>query len=426
MATAGEGMNTTGEAPRVSVLEEAREYLDLLHKEGVLTAPGSRLRKVRAEIEARGTYRQTFEELEYGAMLAWRHSTRCVGRKYWPSLTVRDCRHLETPQEIFGALVDHLRLSTNGGTIRPMITVLPPEEPGRPGLRIWNEQLIRYAGYRRPDGSVLGDPRQTGLTEAVRSLGWPGGEGTPFDILPVVLQTPDGERHLFELPRNAVLEVEIEHPDLSWFRDFGLKWHALPAISSMCLEVGGVRYTAAPFSGWYMLTEIAARNFADEDRYNLLPAIARKLGLSTRSEENLWRDRALLELNLAVLHSFRRVDVKIIDHHTVSRHFVEFEGREKQHGRPTYAEWAWIVPPLSGSTTPLFHRSYENVELKPNFFYQDAPWQAAAAAAAPPAKGCPFHMGSAGSGATKPETVAPSPYTAAPTPRATARRKRSA
>ena len=50
------------------------------------------------------------------------------------------------------------------------------------------------------------------------------------------------------------------------------------------LEVGGVNYTAAPFNGWYMGTEIGARNFGDASRYNLLPVLAKKMGLDTRSE----------------------------------------------------------------------------------------------------------------------------------------------
>ncbi|MCE2721203.1 MAG: nitric oxide synthase oxygenase [Dolichospermum sp.] len=34
-----------------------------------------------------------------------------------------------------------------------------------------------------------------------------------------------------------------------------------------------------------------------------------------------------------------------------------------------------MVPPLSGSATPVFHRTYKNIELKPNFFYQHDPWR---------------------------------------------------
>lgn len=363
-----------------SLAAEARSYLRLLAQEGLLTPPlDRRIAEVEEEIAACGTYRQTFEELTHGTRLAWRNSIRCVGRKYWPSLSVHDRRTLATPQEIFEVIVEHLRWSTNGGKIRPLITIFAPAEPGGSGIRIWNEQLIRYAGYRQPDGSILGDPRQAEITEVLQHLGWKGAERTRFDLLPLAIEMPGEKPHLFEIPREAVLEVEISHPDHPWFAELGLRWHALPAISGMALEIGGLRYTAAPFSGWYMLTEVGARNLADEERYNHLPEIAARLGLDTKSRNNLWRDRALVELNVAVLHSFERAGVKMVDHHTATQHFIEFEAVEARNGRPTYADWSWIVPPLSGSTTPVFHRPYQDFELKPNFFAQPLPWRSTAA-----------------------------------------------
>ena len=78
-----------------------------------------------------------------------------------------------------------------------------------------------------------------------------------------------------------MLEVPLTHPDLDWFAELGLRWHAVPAISNMRLEIGGVRYPAAPFNGWYMGTEIGARNLADADRYDLLPVVAARMGLDT-------------------------------------------------------------------------------------------------------------------------------------------------
>lgn len=368
----------------LGILGEARDYLEVLEKEGVTSGSRAhRLREIKAEVASRATYRQSVEELSHGAKLAWRNSVRCVGRKYWASLSVRDCRGLETAQEVFAALVEHLRLSTNNGRIVPTISVFAQEEAGCPGIRIWNDQLIRYAGYRQPDGSVLGDPAQAPFTDLARSLGWPGGTGTPFDLLPLILQGRDGKPHLFELPRDAVLEVPITHPEYPWFTRLGLKWHALPAISNMLLEIGGVRYPAAPFSGWYMLTEVATRNLADESRYNMLPVIAHHLGLDTQREDNLWRDRALLEINLAVLHSFRKAGVRMVDHHTVTRHFVEFERSEQRKGRLCFADWAWIVPPIAASATPVYHRHYETVEINPAFLFQSSAWSS----------GCPFHHG---------------------------------
>ena len=48
---------------------------------------------------------------------------------------------------------------------RSAITIFPQRAPGRGDFRIWNTQLIRYAGYRQPDGSVLGDPANVDITE---------------------------------------------------------------------------------------------------------------------------------------------------------------------------------------------------------------------------------------------------------------------
>src|SRR5689334_22693006 len=111
-----------------------------------------RFAHIQAEIDATGTYWQSFDELAYGAKLAWRNSTRCIGRLPWRNLEVRDMRCLSSAEDIFEACVEHLRLATNGGRIRPMITVFAPHVSDQPGIRIWNPQLIRYAGYQQPDG----------------------------------------------------------------------------------------------------------------------------------------------------------------------------------------------------------------------------------------------------------------------------------
>ncbi|GCF10921.1 nitric oxide synthase oxygenase [Dictyobacter arantiisoli] len=325
-------------------------------------------------MERTGTYWQTQEELTYGSMVAWRNNARCIGRINWQMLQVRDMRYLSTAQDIFMAIVEHIRLATNSGKIRSMITIFAPQRPGHPGIRIWNPQIIRYAGYRQANGTIIGDPLHTKLTEVLYKLGWRGAQGGAFDLLPIVIQMPNRPPELFELPRDCVLEVALSHPDFSWFIELGIKWHALPVISNMRLEIGGISYTAAPFNGWYMGTEIGARNLGDINRYNLLPLIAKMMGLDTRSDRTLWKDRALVELNRAVLHSFALAGVTIIDHHTAARQFIHHEKREQQAGRKLYADWSWIVPPMSGSTTPVFHIPYENRQVTPNFFYQDDPW----------------------------------------------------
>ena len=339
-----------------------------------------RLRHVRAELDQSGTYWHSFDELSYGAKLAWRNSTRCIGRLFWHSLQVRDLRHCSSADDVFDACVEHLTLATNGGRVRSMITVFAPQVPGEPGIRIWNPQLIRYAGYRQPDGTILGDPAQGGLTDYLSyELGWKGGEGTAFDPLPLIIQMPGEDPKVFDLPRDAILEVPIRHPDYPWFESLGLKWNALPVISDMRLEIGGVSYSAAPFNGWYMGTEIGARNFGDERRYNLLPTIAEKLDLRVRGNDALWKDRALVELNAAVLYSFASAGVRIVDHHTASRQFIRFEDQEQKADRSVFADWTWLVPPISGSAVEVFHRHYENRLVTPNFFSQPVPWHDAAA-----------------------------------------------
>ncbi|HVB21592.1 MAG TPA: nitric oxide synthase oxygenase [Ktedonobacteraceae bacterium] len=386
------GRKTCGQGPshlhnNYELFLEARAYLQLFHQEcDRFEAFPERLTAIQDEIKQDGTYRQTYDELLYGAKVAWRNNTRCIGRLHWQSLVVRDMRHLSTAEEIFSALVDHIRCATNGGKIRSTITIFAPQAPGQPGIRIWNPQLIRYAGYRQPDGSIVGDPANQELTAILQQLGWKGGQETSFDLLPLVIQMPNQHPRMFMLPEDAVLEVPLSHPDYSWFAELGLKWHALPVISNMRMEIGGISYTAAPFNGWYMGTEIGARNLGDVNRYNLLPVIAKQMGLDTRSDRTLWKDRALVELNIAVLSSFARYGVTAVDHHTASRQFLLHDEQEQRVGRTVPAHWVWIVPPISGSASPIFHKTYyKNTILKPNYFYQAAPWQEQ-----PHVSGCPM------------------------------------
>ena len=170
-----------------------------------------------------------------------------------------------------------------GGSARPSRSS-PPPVPGGPGRGCWNEQLIRYAGYRAPAARVLGDPRYVDFTDTARALGWPRRARRRFDVLPLWSSAAASTRagpQFYEVPGDAVLEVPLAHPEHPWFADLGLRWHAVPAISNMRLEIGGVTYPAAPFNGWYMGTEIGARNLADTDRYDLLPVIAEAMGLDT-------------------------------------------------------------------------------------------------------------------------------------------------
>lgn len=291
----------------------------------------------------------------------------------WPALELVDARDAVTAEDVFDACVEHLRVSTNSGRIRPLITVFPAACPQTGGIRIHNRQLIRYAGYALEGGGILGDPEQAAFTERILALGWKApAQRSAFDILPLLIEVPGCPPRIFELPDDAVLEVTIRHPFLPWFEQLGLKWHALPAVCDMALEADGLRYTAAPFSGFYMVTEIGSRNLGDTYRYNQLPVVAQRMGLDTSTNTSFWKDRALVEINTAVLHSFREDGVAIMDHHTASEQFMKHLDQESANGRTVPGDWSWLVPPLSGSACPVFHRYYDQEIAGPRFVQHKA------------------------------------------------------
>jgi nitric-oxide synthase, bacterial len=358
-------------------LTEAQEFLDQFYAE---TSPTTRfdhrLWQIRHEIETTGSYTHTVEELTFGARVAWRNSARCIGRLYWNSLRVRDRRDVTKPADVAAQCVEHLHEATRGGRIRSTITVFAPDRPDQPGPRIHNDQLVRYAGHRLPSGEIRGDGRYADFTDRAVALGWqrPDPPGR-FDVLPLVISDGDAEPEIFGLPADAVLEVPLSHPDYAWLADLRLRWHAVPAISNMPLDIGGVTYPAAPFNGWYLGTEIGARNLVDGDRYDLLPVIAERLGLDTSSERTLWRDRALVEMVRAVQHSFDAAGVTMADHHSESQRFLTHLAREENAGRRCPADWSWIVPPVSGGLTPVYHRYYDEPDpaTRPAFLQPPTP-----------------------------------------------------
>jgi nitric-oxide synthase len=142
----------------------------------------------------------------------------------------------------------------------------------------------------------------------------------------------------------------------------------------MVLRIGGVDFPAAPFNGWYMGTEIGSRDLGDTGRYDCLPVIADRMGLDRSRDSSLWKDRALVELNAAVLHSYSQAGVRIVDHHRASSEFMDFVDHEKKAGRLVSADWSWIVPPMSGSATPVFHKGWKDRTLLPDYQLQPKAW----------------------------------------------------
>ncbi|OAT85048.1 nitric oxide synthase [Bacillus sp. MKU004] len=354
------------------LVSEAKAFIEQFYIENNKTGAGMRMREIQEEIAETGTYTHTKEELVFGAKLAWRNSNRCIGRLFWNSLNVFDEREASTGDEVLDSLERHLAYALNEGRIRPAITVFRPSHPVEPDIRIWNHQLLRYAGYK-VGGAFMGDPHSIEFTKTCEALGWEG-EKTDFDLLPFVVQTGEDHPQWRPIRKDLVLEVDLRHPEYEWFTDLGLKWYGVPVISDMELKVGGISYKAAPFNGWYMETEIGARNLADVERYNLLPKVASCMGLDTTRAITLWKDKALVELNIAVLHSFKEDGVSIVDHHTAAQQFRLFEENEKSAGREVTGDWAWLIPPVSPAATHIFHKAYDNTWKSTNYFYQDKPY----------------------------------------------------
>ncbi|XP_037787775.1 nitric oxide synthase, salivary gland-like [Penaeus monodon] len=367
-------------APRspALVLAHAKSFLDQYYQDiqGYDSAEHkARWQEVSRSVARRGTYDLTFDELVFGAKLAWRNAPRCIGRMQWKRLQVFDARHIMTAKEMFEAICTHIEYATDGGNLRSTLTVFPQRLSGRRDFRVWNPQLIAYAGYRNDDGSVTGDPAWAEFTQVCQELGWQGGGGR-FDILPLVVSTPTEEPQWFDIPDDLVLRVALEHPKYDWFRELGLEWFALPAVSGMMLDCGGVEFTAAPFNGWYLSSEIASRDLCDAQRYNIIKEVGDKLGLDTRTPVTLWKDQAALEVNIAVLHSYQQAKVTLVDHHTVSESFMQFFANEHRERGGCPADWVWIVPPISGSLTPVFHQEMSLYYLKPAYEYQELAWVA--------------------------------------------------
>ena len=156
--------------------------------------------------------------------------------------------------------------------------------------------------------------------------------------------------------------------------NLNLKWYAVPAVANMIFDCGGLEFTAAPFNGWYMATEIGARNLTDSSRYNLMKPIAEAFGYDVSNNATLWKDKVMVELTLAVLDSYNKAGVTISDHHTAAETFMKHMKDEEKVRGGCPADWVWIVPPISGSATPVFHQEMLLYHLRPSYEYQPDAW----------------------------------------------------
>merc|ERR1719348_219613 len=374
----GSLMNTVAnnaKLEREKAVKQAEEFLTSYYEDPGNHEPPEkskeeRIAEVIAQMKANGKYRQTSDELVWGAKTAWRNAARCSGRIVWKTLRVFDCRHVTTAQEMFDNIIVHFDYSFNGGNIRPAITVFREREEGKVDLRVWNYQVLSYAGYRQEDGSVIGDPINVEFTEFCQKLGWKGNEEM-FDFLPLVLSGDDGRPVLFELPERLHHSVKINHPTIPAISNMDLEWIAIPGVSNMMLEAGGIQYTASPFTGWFLSTEVATRDLLDVQRYNLMESLGQALNLDMSSNATMWKDQVALELNKAVLDSYTKAGVTMVDQFTNAEQFMTHFAQEHKERGGCPADWVWVVPPQSGSLVPTFHQEMNRYHLHPSYEYQD-------------------------------------------------------
>jgi nitric oxide synthase oxygenase domain/subunit len=332
-----------------------------------------RMLKVHKEVQESGTYCHSSDEIQFGARRAWRNAGRCIYRQVSDTLTLRDCRHVTTAKGMAEQLCQHIRQAWGSGSDNvPLMSIFPPKQPGRPiKMEFISPQPWRFAAYDDGQGGIVGDPANLQLTKYCVKLGWkppPAEQRTEWDLLPVVVRTDADGVKMYPLPSDlADMIVHISHPEQEHrraFQSLGLRWCGLPVLNTFTLWCGGVAYPCAPFSGWFMVTEVA-RNIADQQRYNKLSAIA--AALQANEGDNFSDDMAWLELNKAIFHSWSTKGVPMVSHRGASEGFCLWYKKEMKETGACPGDWVWLVPPLGGSTLSVFHQEMLNYQQLPAY-----------------------------------------------------------
>src|SRR5699024_12420890 len=93
----------------------------------------------------------------------------------------RDERHIDNEADFVESIETHINDATNGGKIVPTISVYSND------IKLYNEQLIRYAGYDN-----VGDPRSIEATKQAEKVGWKK-ETSDFNVLQMTYRVKDGD-----------------------------------------------------------------------------------------------------------------------------------------------------------------------------------------------------------------------------------------
>ncbi|KAF9462530.1 nitric oxide synthase [Collybia nuda] len=379
-----------GENRTVEVVErEAEDFLRELYSDKLFASETNfqeRLQQARSEIRngsfggliyetqetgiVGGTWTQTPQELEFGIRWAWRNARKCLMRSCCEDLRLCDLRSVKCGNEMAMELVKGLTEAYNGGDVIPTVFAFFPQTTNSRGPMIWNDRILSFAAYETEDGTILGDPENTQLTKDIMELGWaPPQPKSRWDVLPVVVMAKDEEPIFVELPPNLRRLVKIRHPRYeAAFEKLDLKWVAFPAFSRLGFDIGGVQYTAAPFIGWFMDTEIGDRGLADPLRYNVLPDLVKALYFNNpisepanafehlpKYEQLVMLSRAQIELNYAIYYSFLQDGIRISDTLSALKKWIRYNDEfEKKNGYFLPSDPYWL-PSSQSSVVPAWH-----------------------------------------------------------------------
>uniref|UniRef100_T1IV07 Nitric oxide synthase n=1 Tax=Strigamia maritima TaxID=126957 RepID=T1IV07_STRMM len=356
----------TDQVDKEEVVQFLDEFYASINKKNTIEQEG-RVQKVLESVNILNDYDLMPEELEFGARLAWRNAPTSLVRYDWENLQVLDQRHVRSALGTFTALCDHLKRTNNGGKIKSIVSVFPSD-----GCRVWNRSLVSYAAYRREDNTVIGNPDNLYLTQLCERLGWQG-TGSLNDLLPIVVNESGRDPEMFDLPKELVLEVPLRHPKHACFEQLNIKWPAWTSRADQFLKIGGLQFPAAPLSHVQVSSDVADQMLINDP--TLLKKVAEGLNLDTSVASTLWKEIALIELNSAILHSFRTAGVSILDHHSASDLFLSFFNKEQKLRGGCPGDWRKLVPTISSSILLIYHQEMLSYNLTPAFGSAAEAWK---------------------------------------------------
>ena len=139
------------------------------------------------------------------------------------------------------------RPPTGGGCDRRSPSSLRPRRPARPAdLERAADPLcgLPAVGRDRPWRPALRRLHQHGPRTRMAGWSWVVVRRAALDGA-----GPGGASAAVRRAHRRRARGAVQPSPHEWFADLGLRWHAVPAIDNMCLEIGGICYPAAPFNG---------------------------------------------------------------------------------------------------------------------------------------------------------------------------------